>query len=47
MGHAGAIISGRIATVHQELATLEACKIQTMNNPAEIRTLLQSVFNKQ
>jgi len=44
MGHAGAIISGGQGTAQEKLAMLEACRIKTTKNPAEIGRLLKSVL---
>ncbi|MCL2296854.1 MAG: succinate--CoA ligase subunit alpha [Proteobacteria bacterium] len=44
MGHAGAIISGGQGTAQEKLAVLEACRIKTTKNPAEIGRLLKSVL---
>ncbi|MCL2873280.1 MAG: succinate--CoA ligase subunit alpha [Betaproteobacteria bacterium] len=44
MGHAGAIISGGQGTAQEKLAMLEACRIRTTKNPAEIGRLLKSVL---
>lgn len=44
MGHAGAVISGGKGTAQEKLAVMEACRIKTTHNPAEMGKLLKSVL---
>jgi succinyl-CoA synthetase alpha subunit len=43
MGHAGAIVSGRLGTAEAKLAVMKDCGIHVTRNPADIGKLLASL----